>query len=75
MEVISLLREVYPLGMWSQEDLDALWRHYWTGKGNLEVETPDLRHGPDRRKWSSGEMWEWLIEGQLVSHDDSIVFA
>lgn len=28
MEVISLLRTVYPLAMWSPEHLDAIWRHY-----------------------------------------------
>lgn len=75
MEVISLLRTVYPLASWSSEALNTFWRHYWTGQGNLEVQTPDLHHEQNWRKWTSGEMWEWLVEGQLVSHCDLPVFG
>jgi hypothetical protein len=75
MEIISLLRAVYPLAMWGPEQLNAFWHHYWTGQGNLDLETPELHNGQNWRQWSSGETWEWLIEGQLVSDDDSPVFA
>ena len=75
MAVISLLRTVYPMAMWSSEDLSAIWRHYWTGQGNLELQTPDLHGGQTWRPWSSGETWEWLIEGRLRSDDNSPVFT
>ncbi len=75
MSVISLLRAVYPVAMWTPEVLDPIWRHYWSGAGNLELEYPDLRHGQNWQRSESGVLWEWLIEGQVVSEDDSPVFG
>lgn len=66
MEIISLMRSVYPRGSWSREEREAIWRHYWSGGGSLKVEIPIIRNDAFAREWfESGEIWEYLIEGHL----------
>lgn len=66
MEVIALMRNVYPRAAWDQELIDHIWSHYWNGKGSLNVEIPVIEKGQIvRQSFFSGEIWEYLIEGQL----------
>lgn len=71
MEIISLMRSAYPTGMWSGEDIESIWTHYWSGEGNLEIEVPTMQPPPNtHRRISSGEVWEYLIEGRLQLQGD-----
>lgn len=54
--------------------MEDIWAHYWSGADNLSIEIPDLRQGQAWHKLDSGVLWEWLIEGQVVSEDDRPVF-
>jgi hypothetical protein len=66
MEIVSLMRSVYPKASWDREQRDAIWRHYWSGGGSLAAEIPAIRDDtPDRQSIASGEIWEYLIEGRL----------
>ena len=44
-----------------------MWRAYWSGHGNLEMELPDEKL--QRRVYQSGELWEYLVEGRIVLLD------
>ncbi|MEH2302380.1 hypothetical protein [Nostoc sp.] len=71
MEIISLMRSVYPTGMWSGEDIERIWTHYWSGGGNLEIEIPTMQSPPNTHKRiHSGEVWEYLVEGRLQLQGD-----
>jgi len=71
MEIISLMRAVLPRASWTEQDRQAVWRHYWSGGGSLKVEIPAMRDGSPRREWfESGEIWEHLIEGRLTLLDE-----
>ena len=78
MEIVSLMRSAYPRGMWSEKEIDKVWTHYWSGGGNIDIEKATMQPPPNvHRRVSSGEMWEYLIEGQLQLKGDlsqSIVF-
>ena len=66
MEIISLMRFAYPIAMWSGEEIERIWTHYWSGGGNIEMEVPTMEPPPNTHKRkSSGEIWEYLIEGKL----------
>jgi hypothetical protein len=66
MEIVSLMRSVYPRASWSREDRDNIWRHYWCGGGSVKVEIPVIREGAlNRQGFELGEIWEYLIEGRL----------
>lgn len=64
MNIVSLMRLGTRVGTWDPETLDATWRHYWNGGGELTAELPS---GPDfkqvRHQWDV--VWEFLIEGRL----------
>lgn len=75
MEIVSLMRHVYPLAAWGATDVYNIWAHYWSSGGELPVEIPDLRQGQAWRRLNSGVIWEWLIEGQVVSEDHEPVFS
>lgn len=64
MNIVSLMRLGTRVGTWEAATLDAIWRHYWNGGGELEIELPS---GPDFEyvKHDSGVCWEFLIEGGL----------
>ena len=74
MEIVSLARKAYRVGMLEPQDKHALWRSYWDGTGNVKMELPDARWLDNRVLWErktyeSGVLWEYLIEGQLVLAD------
>jgi hypothetical protein len=75
MEVVSLMRTVFRLATWQVEDADRIWSHYWASEGNLQVQTPDIEGFGGKRIWDSGVVWEWLIEGRLISEDKTPVFV
>lgn len=62
MEVVSLARGVYKGASWSLEDIENIWKHYWSGNGNLSLDIPEKEF---RKVVSSGITWEYLIEGHL----------
>ena len=71
MEIISLMRSAYTTGIWSGEDIERIWTHYWSGEGNLEIEVPTMLPPPNTHKRiPSGEVWEYLIEGKLQLQGD-----
>jgi len=71
MEIISLMRFAYPIAMWSGDGIERIWTHYWSGKGNLEIEIPTMQPPPStHRRIVSGEVWEYLIEGRLQLQGD-----
>lgn len=61
MEHVSLARHAYKVSMLATNDIDMIWRKYWAGFGNIDIEL----HVPDmtRKIFSSGVIWEYLIEG------------
>lgn len=71
MQVISLMRSKYPFGSFSDKDIEHIWTHYWSGGGNLEIESPTVQPSANiRPKINSGEIWEYLIEGRLQLQGD-----
>lgn len=62
MDHVSLARHAYKVA--SMQNVDDLWRAYWTGVGSIQMELPD---GPDfaRNVRDSGVIWEYLVEGCL----------
>jgi hypothetical protein len=66
MEIVSLMRRFYHRVAWREQTIDEIWAHYWSGRGSLDVEIPVVAGGSIvHRKFSSGEIWEYLIEGRL----------
>lgn len=65
MEIISLARYAYAVSMLQDETLDAIWKTYWSGGGEIELDLPDV--AGKRNKCKSGIMWEYLIDGVLVA--------
>jgi len=71
MGIVSLMHSVYPRGMFSGEDIERIWTHYWSGGGNLEIEIPTMQSPPNtHQQVHSGEIWEYLIEGRLQLQGD-----
>jgi hypothetical protein len=64
MEIVSLARYAYLISYSPENDLDTLWKHYWSGGGNIQMELPDVT--VQRKKYESGEIFEYLIEGSVV---------
>lgn len=64
MEIVSLARMAYRISSITQSEGD-LWKAYWSGDGNvaMELPTPDFK----RKIHKSGIIWEYLIEGNLVT--------
>lgn len=69
MEIISLMRFCYPRAMQLSEGIDRIWMHYWSGRGNLDVDIPGVPLNT-RKLMPSGEIWEYLIEGKLKLQGD-----
>lgn len=63
MEIVSLMRSAYRRGMWTPDQLDAIWRSYWSGGGALQLELPI--DGVRFEAVDSGEISEYLVEGVL----------
>lgn len=49
--------------MLAQQQVDDVWRYYWSGGGSMQMELPGpvLKH----EHFDSGEIWEYLIEGRI----------
>ena len=62
MEHVSLSRHAYRVS--SIENINDIWLAYWKGVGNINIELPDGVN-LSRNIRSSGEIWEYLIEGCL----------
>ena len=77
MEVVSLMRGIYRLASWDTDSSNHIWDHYWSGGENLQLEVPAVGGplGNQRDVVNSGVIWEWLIEGQVISHDDRPAFS
>ena len=65
MEIVTLARYAYRISHSEEDELDNLWRHYWSGGGNIQKELPEPNFS--RKKYDSGEIFEYLIEGDVVS--------
>lgn len=57
MEIVSYMRGL-DCRFFSIEDQDKIYEHYWNGKGNLKLIKDDI-------EYSTGEIYEYLIEGIL----------
>jgi hypothetical protein len=64
MDIVSMMRDTSRGSTWNPPELEAIWRHYWTGEGKLEVDVPSTRLG-ERRRVEVPVTWEYLIEGVL----------
>lgn len=62
MEIVSLERTANRISMTSQETQNSIWSSYWDGSGNIKLELPTVQ---GRKEYSSGVIWEYLIEGRL----------
>ncbi|OIQ96949.1 hypothetical protein GALL_210160 [mine drainage metagenome] len=67
MEIVSLARQAYLTSQFNEDSVTSLWRDYWSGKGNLAMNLVDEKLQP--RVCQSGELWEYLIEGEMVLVD------
>ena len=67
MEIVSLARYAFRISYSEQNELENLWRHYWNGGGNIQMELPNANFS--REKIDSGEIFEYLIEGAVTLAD------
>ena len=61
MEIVSLSRLAYKISSLDHETREFIWRNYWSGSGNITSELPGVNF--KREVYSSGEIYEYLIEG------------
>ena len=64
MEIVSLMRTAYIRGFFDDKTKNDIWKCYWNGTGNIDLELPDVES--ERKICNSGEIFEYLIEGKLV---------
>ncbi|MEZ4780549.1 MAG: hypothetical protein R2816_02855 [Flavobacteriaceae bacterium] len=62
MEIISLERYANNISILDAKTQDRIWKSYWNGFGNIQIELPIIN---GRKKNDSGVIWEYLIEGIL----------
>lgn len=65
MEIVSLARVAYRRAMMSAEGIEHLWRAYWSGAADCEMELPNV-DGTQYERASAGTIWEWIIDGVLL---------
>lgn len=63
MEHVSLARHAYKVSMINTEGIEHIWRQYWSGRGNIQMELP--AEDFSRKVYESGLIWEYLIEGRV----------
>lgn len=63
MEVVSVMRTATRNGTFAPSELDAIWRHYWSGGEEITIEFTGADQ--QRRLETTGITWEYLIEGAL----------
>jgi len=59
MEHVSLARHAYKVSM--MQDIDRIWGGYWSGFDEIILELPSNNF--EKKQFSSGIIWEYLIEG------------
>ncbi len=64
MEIVSLMRTAYKIGFFDDKTKDDIWKKYWNGTGDIDLELPDVES--ERKIYHSGEIFEYLIEGKPV---------
>ncbi len=64
MEIVSLMRAAYIRGFFDDGTKNDVWKNYWNGTGDIDLELPDVES--ERKIYPSGEIFEYLIEGKLV---------
>lgn len=64
MEIVSLMRTAYKRGFFDDKTKDDIWKNYWNGTGDINLELLDVES--ERKINPSGEIFEYLIEGKLV---------
>ena len=64
MEIVSLMRTAYIRGFFDDETKDDIWKNYWNGTGDIDLELPDVES--ERKIYHSGKIFEYLIEGKLL---------
>jgi hypothetical protein len=62
MEIVSLDRMANRGSSSDFDTIDLVWKHYWTGEGEMKRELPVIN---GRQIRNSGIIWEYLIEGVL----------
>lgn len=66
MEIVSLERYANNVSIIDSQTQDRIWKSYWRGFDNIQMELPTLN---GREKIDSGVIWEYLIEGILKLDD------
>jgi len=64
MEIVSYMRLAYIRGFFDDKTKNDIWKNYWNGTGDIDLELPDVES--ERKIHHSGEIFEYLIEGKLV---------
>jgi len=63
MEIVSWMRTAYKRGFFDDKTKDDIWKNYWNGTADVDLELPDVEYG--REIYPSGEIFEYLIEGKV----------
>jgi|ERR1700722_10716658 len=61
MEIVSLLRTANRISAIDSRTILEVWTRYWKGESIEGMELP--QSGGERKMFSCGEIWEYLIEG------------
>jgi hypothetical protein len=64
MEIVSAARRAYVVSSLDEQAQDKLWRAYWSGSGDVQMDLPAAEPG-HRVTVNSGVIWEYLIDGML----------
>ena len=68
-----MMRFVQPRASCDETQTNAVWSHYWSGRGSMDVEVPVIKNGSfARQTFSAGEIWEYLIEGRLELEENHV---
>jgi hypothetical protein len=64
MEIVSLLRTANRISTIDSGTIFEVWSRYWKGESIEGMELP--QSGGERKMFSCGELWEYLIEGSVA---------
>lgn len=65
MEIVSLMRNLYPAFSLDPATLQDVWSSNWSGQGNIRIMGPDPANLATRKAYESETTWEYLIEGRV----------
>ena len=65
MEIVSLARHAYSRAGLSPESIGELWRAYWSGADDYQMDLPSV-DATSREIVCAGKTWEWIIDGALL---------